>query len=117
MPDPDLIRFRMRLIREEYEELMRELGGLLHTTQPAVARDRLRKVLQESVDLCYVAEGTAVSLGLPFDEAFAAVHRSNMTKSVNPTGGKAIKGEGYVEADMELVFPNHIEHKEATDHG
>jgi predicted HAD superfamily Cof-like phosphohydrolase len=95
------VRFRGRLIREEYEELLAELHALAHADDPMRVAELLQRVLKEVCDLCYVAEGTAIALGLPFAEAADEVHRSNMSK--DPPGGpnqKAVKGESYFKADM-----------------
>ena len=99
--DPDLVRFRLRLIREEFKELEAELTALAHADDPARVNELLQKVLKEVCDLCYVSEGTAVAFGLPFDAAYDEVHRSNMSKDP-PTGPnkKAVKGDAYFKADM-----------------
>ncbi len=61
---------RTSLIEEEYAEL-RE--AWVDCDEAAF--------LDACVDLVYVVVGAAVEAGLPFDEAFAAVHRSNMEKA------------------------------------
>lgn len=120
-PDADLVRLRMRLIREEYEEVMAELTKL---TQPHVARDPeavmlvLSLLLKELADLRYVLEGAAVSFGLPIDAAYAEVHRSNMSKlgedgkPIRRTDGKVLKGPNYSPADMTPFVPQIINHEE-----
>jgi sugar phosphate isomerase/epimerase len=40
----------------------------------------LERAAHELVDVAYATEDTAAVLGLPFDELFEEVHRSNMTK-------------------------------------
>ena len=115
LPDPELVRFRGRLVREEFEELMAELNALTYADDPIRAAELLRNVLKEAVDLCYVAEGTAVALGLPFDAAYDEVHRSNMSKT--PPAGphqKAQKGSTYFKADMEK-FVRIIEAREVSE--
>lgn len=105
-PDPDLVRLRMRLIREEYEEVMEELSQLARATDPEKVVELLRNTLKELVDLCYVAEGAAVSLGLPYDAAYKEVHKSNMSKlgadgnPIRRPDGKVLKGPNYQPADM-----------------
>lgn len=66
--DPRLLR--AHLIAEEFGELVQ-----------AMRNRNERDVLDGSCDLVYVAVGTATSFDLPFDEGFAEIHRSNMTKS------------------------------------
>ncbi|OPZ65633.1 MAG: Phosphoribosyl-ATP pyrophosphohydrolase [Firmicutes bacterium ADurb.Bin506] len=61
---------RLSLIDEEYEEL-----------HEAFEENDAAKFLDACVDMVYVIVGTAVEAGLPFDEAFAAVHAANMEKA------------------------------------
>lgn len=113
--DPDLVRARSRMIREEYDELKAELEALTYADDPLRVVVLLQNILKEIVDLCYVAEGTAIALGLPFDAAYAEVHRSNMTKTPGKTpNSKAIKGPSYSEADMSRLV-NIIESEEVED--
>jgi predicted HAD superfamily Cof-like phosphohydrolase len=114
-PDPDLVRLRARLIREEFEEVMDELGVLAVSRDPERILKSLRNLLKELSDLRYVTEGCAVSLGLPMAEAYAEVHRSNMSK-LGPDGqplyrqdGKVLKGPNYTEADMVALLPDFID--------
>lgn len=88
-PDPDLVRLRMRLIKEEYEEVMAELGKLTRQSDPDKLVEGYRALLKELGDLRYVVEGCAVSLGLPINAAFAEIHSSNMSKL--GSDGKPIK--------------------------
>jgi predicted HAD superfamily Cof-like phosphohydrolase len=60
---------RQTLIDEEYDELIRAYEENDHAA-----------FLDACVDLVYVVIGTAIEAGLPFDEAFEAVHRANMAK-------------------------------------
>lgn len=55
------------------EEEMREL-------REAVETDNLVKQADALVDLVYVIKGTALMLGLPWEELWAEVQRSNMAK-------------------------------------
>lgn len=123
-PDPVVIRTRMRLIREEFKEVMDELTAL---TKP-VAQDPqrhveiLRDLLKELADLRYVVEGTAVTLGLPFEAAFVEVHRSNMSKfgedglPIMNDFGKVLKGPNYSPADLTGLVPDIITITEVEDH-
>lgn len=85
-----LIDFRISLIDEEYAELIEALKW----GDP-------RFVAKEAADLVYVVVGTCVALGIPFDEVFAAVNESNMSK-LDDEGrpyfredGKVLKGPNY----------------------
>lgn len=120
-PSEDLIRLRMRLVREEFDEVMEEFAFLL---KPAVRRDVdgnllvMSRLLKELCDLRYVVEGAAVAFGLPIDAAYAEVHRSNMSKlgangkPIYDAGGKVMKGPGYSPANMDGLVPPVINHKE-----
>lgn len=112
LPDPELTRLRLRLIREEYEETRDELEALINVRDPDEAVRLFRLLLKELCDLRYVAEGTAVAFGLPFEAAYQEVHRSNMTKRPGPQGGKAIKGPEYEDADIEQFVPAILTTKE-----
>src|SRR5438128_5373002 len=83
-PDLDLVRFRMRLIDEEHREVKEELAQIALGCKGGYTPDQFtelyRRLLKELADLRYVVEGTAVALGLPIEDAYAEVHRSNMSK-------------------------------------
>lgn len=120
-PDPDDVKLRMRLIREEFEEVMAELGTLSRQQDKEKIVANYQRLLKELCDLIYVTEGTAVSLGLPIDAAFEEVHRSNMTKlgpdglPVKNKGGKVVKGPNYEEANMKRFVPDIITIEETID--
>ena len=96
----------MRLIEEECKEVLDELKALLRAQDYEAYLAALGRLLKELADLRYVTDGCAVTFGLPIDEAFAEVHRSNMSKldddgrPIKDTGGKVLKGPNYSEADM-----------------
>lgn len=60
-------------------------------------------------DIIYIACGTAVSYGIPLDEVFAEVHRSNMAKLVDGKpiyreDGKVMKPEGWKPPDIKKIL-------------
>lgn len=57
-------------------------------------------------DRCYVLLGDAVATGLPAQEVFAAVHRSNMTKvqGRRQASGKAGKDDGFRRPALESLL-------------
>lgn len=67
---PSEWELRHKLIKEEAKEL---LDAWLDGDMPGF--------LDACVDLVYVTIGTALDAGMPFDEAFEAVHRANMQKA------------------------------------
>lgn len=115
VPDKALVRHRMRLIHEEYVETMAELQTLLNgrlTYDEAL--EIMGRLLKEMADLRYVLDGTAVSMGLPYEDAYRAVHASNMSKRW-PDGrfrtdqrGKVLKGPNYRPPDMFRFVPRII---------
>jgi len=105
------------LIVEEVDEVYQELDDLLDimdTEVPTASEQEyleLRKrITKELSDLLYVVYGMGDRLGLPLDEAFEEVHRSNMSKldkngkPVYNEGGKLLKGDNYSPADMGKLF-------------
>jgi predicted HAD superfamily Cof-like phosphohydrolase len=121
LPDLDLIRHRIRLIKEEYKEVNEELTELLvyqRNGKTAEVMETLALLLKEMCDLRYVLDGTAVAFGLPFEEAYRATHASNMSKRF-PDGtfhtdpkGKVLKGPNYRPVDMERLVPRVLDHSE-----
>ena len=85
---------RLALIEEEYAEFMEALNW----------GDNVF-IAKEAADLVYVVVGTLIARGIPFNEVFAALQQSNMTK-VGPHGqvtrredGKILKGENFKPAE------------------
>jgi predicted HAD superfamily Cof-like phosphohydrolase len=96
--DEELRRSREALMTEELKELLDAMG-----------REDLVAIADGLADLLYVVFGTAVAYGIPMDEVFAEVHRSNMTK-LGPDGkpiigeeGKRLKGPGYVPPNIQTL--------------
>jgi predicted HAD superfamily Cof-like phosphohydrolase len=90
----DVFDLRIKLLDEEYYELIEALnyGDPVH-------------IAKEMADLVYVVVGTAITMGIPFNEVFAALQASNMTK-VGPDGkvtqredGKILKGDHFRPAE------------------
>ncbi len=65
---------------------------------------------KELADILYVTYGTAEILGIPLEDVFQEVHRSNMSKlglsgrPVRRHDGKVLKGPNYQEADVAGVM-------------
>jgi maleylpyruvate isomerase len=85
-----------RLLHEEVDELT-----------AAVAAGDLVEVADGLADILYVAYQAAHSFGIPIDEVFAEVHRSNLTKVPardrgieRRPGGKVLKPEGFSPPDL-----------------
>lgn len=79
-----LHELRQRLLDEETDELAEAV------------RDRdIVKIADALGDIVFVAVGTAVTYGIPFDAVLAEVFRSNMTKVNTPAEAKLVKGPDY----------------------
>lgn len=99
----DLLLLRESLLREEYMEVLQE---------SLVFPDMVdkKKLTKELADLMYVTIGFATTFGLPLEEVFYEVHKSNMSK-LGPNGevlrredGKILKGINYKEPDLDQFF-------------
>jgi len=78
---------RLNFMREELNEL-----------EDAVDTQNLADQADALIDLVYFAKGTAVQLGLPWEELWADVHRANMAKRPAATARSphdAIKPPGW----------------------
>ena len=82
---------RRRLISEEFNEF-----------NDAEVRLEIADAL---ADLLYVVFGTCVSYGIPIDEVFEEVHKSNMSKSTKlDEYGKTIKGDEFKPPNLAKVM-------------
>lgn len=117
VPTPDLASLRLRLIKEEMDEVNAEFQVLLRMLRGSATPDQKIAVMQalvkELCDLQYVTEGALVAFGCD-DGPYIEVHRSNMSK-LGPDGlpvkradGKVLKSASYTVADPERMFPSII---------
>ena len=88
---------RIRLIREEYEELTLAINE----------NKNKEDILKELCDLVYVCIGFADTYGWDFDVAFNKVHQYNMSKldkngdPIYRKDGKILKSELYEEPNLQ----------------
>ena len=97
LPDEDERKLRVKLLREEFREYL-----------DGESFNDLVEVADALADIIYIACGTAVSYGIPLDDVFAEVHRSNMAKLVDGKvirreDGKVQKPEGWTAPDLSLI--------------
>lgn len=99
-PDAPEQALRLKLIFEEYSELCEA-----HNEQDLV------EVADAIADIVYVACGMAVSYGIPLNEVWDEVHRSNMAKlhpelhtPIYREDGKVMKPPGWTKPDIEGVL-------------
>ena len=104
--DEQSMGFRMRLIAEEYKEVIDAAGCVEVQGWPVVnMSDKCytAHLLKELADLAYVIYGTAEAFGWDLDEAVRRIHESNMSKlgadgkPIHREDGKVLKGPNYKE--------------------
>tara|TARA_R110000782_G_scaffold102693_10_gene189948 strand:+ start:820 stop:1194 length:375 start_codon:yes stop_codon:yes gene_type:complete len=89
-PSKEVQELRVELIREELQELM-----------DAINVGDLTEVADALTDILYVTYGAGHAFGIPLDECFAEVQRSNMSKlggdgkPMYREDGKVMKGPDY----------------------
>ena len=94
-PDENIIKLRLKLIKEELEELEQALND-----------KNLLEVADALTDLLYVTYGAGHSFGINLDACFEEVQRSNMSK-LNVDGkpifneyGKVMKGPNFSKPNL-----------------
>lgn len=92
---------RMKLLKEEMQEY-----------EDAEYENDITEIADALADIIYIACGTAVSYGIPLDEIYNEVHRSNMAKLVDGKvlrrdDGKVIKPEGWTSPDIAGILNRH----------
>lgn len=99
-PSSNVIELRSKLITEEAIEFADESSLLAHGESRAIV-----EVADAIADLLYVTFGAAIAYGIPIEEVFLEVHRSNMTKSVDKNVyGKTIKGVHYEPPKLHSIL-------------
>lgn len=120
MPD-EALRRRLTLIGEEVGELVAAmcgygdpqarmlsdyLVGCFRRYAENARTPDLAEVAKEIVDVHVVTSGAAVEYGIPEDDVYAVVHRSNLAKAGGPrrADGKVLKPEGWQAPDVARVL-------------
>jgi predicted HAD superfamily Cof-like phosphohydrolase len=117
IPADDVVRFRVRLIAEEFFELLKatfhpdwhgSIDACERTILGFVGRSEIQVNLPEwcdaTVDLDYVVEGARVAFGVDSRPLWTAVHTANLAKQggpVRPEDGKRLKPPGWTPPDIE----------------
>ena len=95
LPDDNLAQLRLDLIQEEVDEL-----------QEALDKKDIVEIADALTDILYVVYGAGHAFGLPLNECFDDVHRSNMSKlgengyPIYREDGKVMKGPNYFRPDL-----------------
>ena len=98
-PSDDTVKLRIELISEELQELV-----------DACNANDIIEVADALTDILYVTYGAAHSFGIPIDECFKEVQRSNMSKlgedgkPIYREDGKVMKGPSYFKPDLKNVL-------------
>ena len=98
-PSDDTVKLRIELISEELQELV-----------DACNANDIIEVADALTDILYVTYGAAHSFGVPIDECFKEVQRSNMSKlgedgkPIYREDGKVMKGPSYFKPDLKNVL-------------
>ena len=101
---------RMNLIWEEVHELAAALGlaydSIMDDWFDIGASADTVEVADALADIDYVVQGAALVFGIPQDDTFAEVHRSNMAKVGGPVreDGKKLKPPGWTPPDIAGVL-------------
>jgi predicted HAD superfamily Cof-like phosphohydrolase len=130
IPEADVVRFRLRLIAEEFIELLHAALGQWKSEPWRLDKvsDEIRFVLEAcpvvvdlpefvdaTIDLDYVVEGTRIAFGVRSGPVWAEVQRANMDKLGGPMreDGKLLKPEGWRAPDIRglLVAQGWVETK------
>ena len=94
-PDENIIKLRLKLIKEELEELEQALND-----------KNLLEVADALTDILYVTYGAGHSFGINLDACFEEVQRSNMSKldedgkPIYNEYGKVMKGSNFSKPNL-----------------
>ena len=94
-PDENIIKLRLKLIKEELEELEQALND-----------KNLLEVADALTDILYVTYGAGHSFGINLDACFEEVQRSNMSKldedgkPIYNEYGKVMKGPNFSKPNL-----------------
>lgn len=117
IPENDVRYLRATLIVEEFKECLPEMGLYLFDKNINFGDNKEVNIInlaKELADLLYVTYGTAAAYGIPIDEVYREVHRSNMSKlgedgkPIYREDGKVLKGPNYSPADIEKIINKKI---------
>ena len=87
-------KFRIFLMKEEFNELLRDIKSNI-----------IIDIADSLGDLLYVVYGTAICYGLDMLPIIQTIHLSNMTKSISGSSTKkAIKGNNYISPNLDYII-------------
>ena len=101
LPEPELAKLRLELIREEVEELNVGIEGM-----------DIVEIADALTDILYVVYGAGHAFGIDLDTCYSEVHRSNMSKlgedgkPIYREDGKVMKGPDYFHPNLKDILDN-----------
>lgn len=108
----------LNLIDEEVNRELRPFiyDALFSSYVPTAEAERLHhltRIADDIADSVYVLCGLANCLGIPLQQVFAEVHRSNMLKAVNGkvlrrADGKILKPEGWQPPNIKAIIQSQL---------
>lgn len=117
VPDDKTVRFRLRLVAQEFVELLaatvdtgvdlRDVGEAIRRVVDYAPIDvDMVDAIDALLDIDYVSESFKLALGANSHPLFAEVHRANLEKfrgerRVDPKDGKILKPPGWSPPDIE----------------
>lgn len=114
LPPEEVVELREKLIREESEEFSlasNKIEMIRADREPFDIAPHQVEIADALADLLYVVFGAAIAYGLPIEEIFTEVHRSNMTKSMlkdeKSIKGKTIKGPDWEPPNIKKILELH----------
>jgi predicted HAD superfamily Cof-like phosphohydrolase len=99
IPDKNEVKLRRDLLSEEYWEY-----------DNAAGKNDIVGIADALADMIYIIHGTALVYGIPLDEVFDEVHRSNMSKLdengkvIYRDDGKVLKGNLYSPPNIKEIL-------------
>ena len=99
LPEQNLAKLRLELIREEVEELNVGIEGM-----------DIVEIADALTDILYVVYGAGHAFGIDLDECYHEVHRSNMSKlgadgkPIYRADGKILKGPNYFHPNLKDIL-------------
>ncbi len=98
-PHKDIIQLRIKLIKEEVNELME-----------AINKKNIIEVADALTDILYVTYGAGHAFGINLDKCFEEVQKSNMSKldlngrPIYDKNGKVLKGPNYFKPNIRKIL-------------
>ena len=100
-PSEEIRKLRIDLLSEEFNEY-----------KDAEISNNFVEACDALGDMLYIIYGTCVSYGIPIDEIFNEIHRSNMSKlgkdgkPIYREDGKVLKGPDYFKPNIASIIEN-----------